>query len=120
MPTRKEVRSKSKASSPTVTIITAGRKYTIDFGEMSALDELDFASKLADYGIVNATLMGVLSGQITLYGVAGVLWLHRRKTKKALTFEEVAEKLKLSDVESVELDDGEPDGEDGEPASPED
>jgi hypothetical protein len=89
-----------------IKITCGGEPFEMRFGDFSALDEFDY------FKITGQRLMMVFStGEISSFEIAGLLWLYRRPYEPGLTFEDVAKNLKWSDLESVEVDDGEDDDE---------
>ncbi len=119
MPNRDARRSKkTEDDAPVMTLSCGGVKYAIEIAGFSALDEMDFERATEQkMGVVFANMGDAPPSMAVL---AGFLWLHRRRTEKRLTFEQVARQFTFQDmIDGVSDDEDDDNGETGETA-PED
>jgi uncharacterized protein (TIGR03382 family) len=106
MPNREQRRSGASMSDNKIKITTNGNPYEIDLGALSALDEKDY------FIAVGHTIMDLFTGAagFSTYAVAGLVWLWRRRhNERTLTFAEVADEFKMSDLETLKIGDEEED-----------
>lgn len=83
-----------------IKITTEGRPYEMVMGDFSAMDEMLFKQTTGE------DLMSAFStGDFNSITVAGLVWLYRRRFEKTLKFQTVAEKLKFSDLDTIEMRD---------------
>jgi hypothetical protein len=107
MPNREERRS-GDLDQIKIKVTCGGNPYEISLSDISALDEMDY------YKATGQTFMDVFSGQVSAFAIAGLVWVYRRRNmEKRLTFEQVLEEFRLSDLESLQL--GDDTAEDDEP-----
>lgn len=75
------------ADNPALAISVDGKDYVIRFGDFNALEAREFRREMG------TGLAAAFNDTPDLDTVAGVLWLHRRKTNPKLKFEDVAKEL---------------------------
>jgi hypothetical protein len=99
MPNRDDRRS-GELDQIKIKVVCGGNPYEISLADISALDEMDY------YKATGQTFMDVFTGKISSFAIAGLVWVYRRRNmEKRLTFEEVLEEFRLSDIESLQLGD---------------
>jgi hypothetical protein len=113
MPNRAQRRS-GELDSVQISVTIDGNPYVFSMADISALDE-------RDYSMANGTgrtfMEEMASGNFSSVTIAGFIWCIRRRYEKRLTFDEVLREVKISDMETLEIDDGsEVDDEVSEPA----
>jgi hypothetical protein len=99
------------ADSSVVTFVAAGARYEIDFEDFTAADAGDFRRAV---GIPLSAIF--VAGTADLDGIAGLVWLVRRRGDRKLSYHSVAEALTYGNVDMAGGD-AEQDAE--EPDSPE-
>lgn len=96
------------ADSPALEITVDGKEYVIRFEDFNALEAREFRREMG------SGLAAAFSDTPDLDTIAGVLWLHRRKTHPKLKFEEVAKELTYfnfavtEDSDDVQPEDADP------------
>jgi hypothetical protein len=102
MPNRAQRRS-GELDSVQISVTIDGNPYVFSMADISALDE-------RDYSMANGTgrtfMEEMASGNFSSVTIAGFVWCIRRRYEKKLTFEEVLREVKISDMETLEIDDG--------------
>jgi hypothetical protein len=99
MPNRDERRS-GEFDQIKIKVTCGGNPYEISLSDISALDEMDY------YKATGQTFMDVFTGKVSSFAIAGLVWVYRRRNmENRLTFEQVLEEFKLSDLESLRLGD---------------
>jgi hypothetical protein len=99
MPNREERRS-GELDQIKIKVTCGGNPYEISLSDISALDEMDY------YKATGQTFMDVFSGKVSSFAIAGLVWVYRRRNmEKRLTFEQVLDEFKLSDLETLVLGD---------------
>jgi hypothetical protein len=99
MPNRDERRS-GELDQIKIKVVCGGNPYEISLSDISALDEMDY------YKATGQTFMDVFSGKVSSFAIAGLVWVYRRRNmEKRLTFEQVLDEFKLSDLETLVLGD---------------
>jgi hypothetical protein len=102
MPNRAQRRS-GELDSVQISVSIDGNPYEWTMADISALDE-------RDYSMANGTgrtfMEEMASGNFSSVTIAGFVWCIRRRYEKKLTFEEVLREVKISDMETLEIDDG--------------
>lgn len=73
-----------------------GKTVTLKIDDFTGEDDLALFQK------TGVTLFEVFGGKITLFTVAGLLWLHRRKIDPKLLFEQVAKTVNFSTIETID------------------
>lgn len=98
------------SDSPALAITVDGNEYVIRFEDFNALEAREFRREMGT-GIAAA-----FTDSPDLDTIAGVLWLHRRKTNPKLKFEDVAKSLTYLnfEVDDPSSDGGDDEGEGGE------
>lgn len=94
------------ADDPVLELTVDGTVYRIRFDEFNALDAREFRRELG------TGMAAAFTESPDLDTIAGVLWLHRRKTNPKLKFADVARELTYLDFE-VDDDSNSDDEEDG-------
>lgn len=94
------------ADGPALAITVDGKEYVIRFEDFNALEAREFRREMG------AGLAAAFSDSPDLDTIAGVLWLHRRKTNPKLKFDEVAKELTYFNFDVVDDDDGDEPGDD--------
>lgn len=72
-----------------------GTEYSIDLDNLTALDAADFRNQ------VGRSLTSVMGGDFDLDGVAGLLWLAKRKGNRKLDYRTVAATVTYKNVRLV-------------------
>jgi hypothetical protein len=102
MPNRAQRRS-GELDAIKIRVTIDGNPYEFSMADISALDE-------RDYSMANGTgrtfMEEMASGNFSSVTIAGFVWCIRRRYEKKLTFEEVLREVKISDMETLEIDDG--------------
>lgn len=93
-----------------------GDTYEILMSDISAKDEFEFMQMTQ--GAAGGLCDLFLKGEITLVGIAGLIWSQRRKFEKRLTVMDVLDTVNMATIETLELDDGEDDDEEPERRPP--
>jgi hypothetical protein len=75
-----------------------GRKYSFAARDFTGEDDLLLYQK------TGCTVMDVFGGKFTLFTLAGLLWLHRRRTEPKLTFEQVNRSMTFDALETISDD----------------
>lgn len=96
------------ADSPALEITVDGKQYVIRFEDFNALEAREFRREMG------SGLAAAFADTPDLDTIAGVLWLHRRKTHPKLKFEDVARELTYHNFE-VDTDDDDDDPEEDDP-----
>lgn len=107
MPNRQTRRSK-KSEFGSMSIKIEDITYNISLGEFSSLDEFDFYQATSRNGRPGLTLMECFQDKKLAgasFVIAGMVWLHRRKSEPELTYEEVMASLHFEDLMSIKNDD---------------
>lgn len=100
MPNRAQRRS-GELDAVKISVTVDGNPYVFSMSDISALDELDYSKA------TGRTFMEEMStGNFSSVTVAGFIWCLRRKYEKNLPFAEVLGEVKISDMETLEIDDG--------------
>jgi hypothetical protein len=102
MPNREQRRS-GELDAVKIRVTIDGNPYEFSMADISALDE-------RDYSMANGTgrtfMEEMATGNFSSVTIAGFVWCLRRKYEKRLTFEEVLREVKISDMETLDIDDG--------------
>lgn len=85
---------------PAMSLTVDGEEYIIRFEDFTALDSREFRREMG------MSLAQAFTTDPDLDMVAGLLWLHRRKTEPKLKYEDVAKKLTYL---NIEVEDPDPD-----------
>lgn len=86
------------ADGPAFEITVDGKQYVIRFEDFNALEAREFRRELG------SGLAAAFNDTPDLDTIAGVLWLHRRKTNPKLKFDEVAKELTYFNFDVVDDD----------------
>lgn len=97
MPNRETRRNAKTGQEFVIRITLHGRTYAIDVMELSALDEEDFEARTGLSLVALGSVMGDHS-RMRLSIIAALVWLHRRRRERTLTYEEVAGSITLGDL----------------------
>lgn len=106
---RAHKKKKGAGDEQVMTITHQGRRYRIDLMEISGSEELD----LYEQTRLTIARLGMMmsEGEVPLFGIAGLLWIVRRRRERALTFRAVNDTVQLGDLEAMFVDNEEADEE---------
>lgn len=93
-----------------------GNPYDIHMRDISGKDEFDFLQAMTSVGMSNPPGLTdlFLKGEVTLVGIAGLIWAVRRRFERKLNLLDVLKTVNMATIETMDLHDpAEDENEDG-------